>query len=518
MLVSTSAFDPHQYQWFKYIAKKSTVFSKHNRHYELELTTNLIYGYRKMKNKYRLILASDPEVFFNLSEDEITLLKKRAKPFVGKIQGKRVTAKEIVDDKLYHDMPVPPSTKDLERLYDHYNKKLFDGKCPPVKVAFTRDMKAIAKARMYWVERTSKISFSKAGLVSVKYITDTLLHEMIHCYQHHLLFKYWDDDREAWKTLMLEMRGKTKGHDVVFLREAHRLNALGYQIDVAETADSLMTNDSQWYALLFHNAKGDGYFGFTSDMPFDEKLDDFIEQMKKNLGPTFAHNWTYGKVTNNLFVTTHLLTKNQELPKLASIRWYTSKVNVQHSLEVEKSGELAAQADVTPLDKAITNNMKIAYEKSLALYGYAIAMDVVYDMALQKDALSTLRFADFNDDTTTAERVLSELFGQEGMIKVVTAWKNVNVSRFMQRHKKAITELVDDIWDEYQFAANLDYSDNARINMQYNRIIRLFARGELGRMKGNMEFKEAINKRVAKDFPIPMKAIRAIVDAIIGVE
>ncbi|MCP1674606.1 hypothetical protein J2T57_001708 [Natronocella acetinitrilica] len=141
----------------------------------------------------------------------------------------------------YPALKAPVGPRALRREYDRYNRELFGGLLPPVRITYSERMsrafgRAVNKGASVALE--SRYEIRLAGMLrrDVRELVDTLLHEMIHIYQ-------WEMHRQTEDRYYLDARpvpGRpfvNKGHGAVFHQKAAELDARGFRIDVYADLD-----------------------------------------------------------------------------------------------------------------------------------------------------------------------------------------------------------------------------------------------------------------------------------------
>lgn len=215
------------------------------------------------------------------------------------------------DPELYPALSMPPKLPEIQRLYNHFNKKYFKGECPDhIKFTWSGARSFSGQARISWTAGhiTYGMKLSKQAFTENTRVIHVLLHEMIHLF--HYKKAYEDGIDEYVKA----------GHGPLFLRDMHRINSHGYKLDVVENdlPDADMQNKmfcAQWHAttgelITFHSLKG----------PFLGNLNKITEHLRQ----VFKFEYTrivYGTTKNaDVSMSNRLTEKTNLVAKRAGLR------------------------------------------------------------------------------------------------------------------------------------------------------------------------------------------------------
>lgn len=153
----------------------------------------------------------------------------------------------------YIDVKTPASAKELQRLYKYYNKKVFGNKLPDIKLGIsTRAQRfhGVAKARRSPTGRYSNMTIliSKFNVNNPKVVIDTLLHEMIHIWQYHMINETGDQ-----KYIRPSRSGRREPHGQYFKEWMRKLNSMGFDIDVRSDVDASVEMGETFYGVVVYS-------------------------------------------------------------------------------------------------------------------------------------------------------------------------------------------------------------------------------------------------------------------------
>lgn len=500
------------FDWYTYFSARKSSFDKHHREYDIDLVKGMTFGLKKVRTKHLLVSEENLEISFSVNEREVKSLLKKSRPYKGKIQGVNVTRIDL-DRNLYKEIEIPPKASSIKKLYDYYNKKLFDGICPNIKIAFTTSTKTMAWVRFLSPTET-KMVFNKASLISQKYLIDTLLHEMIHCYQHGLFNKYVKDgDTGKLQDIRKELSGKRhggeEGHGKIFNEMMHKLNALGYDITLTETHETLVPIEVNQYVLLFFNTSGKSvYTGFSAEAPFDAEVESIVEELQSIYGPIFAYSYVYGLSEYSLHSTTIPLVKGKKLPRNVKLKWYKAKSDAVHKIDIIKDKVLESYDDPKmPINTHITRFNNTRYKTSFGEF----ALNVLY----------SYRGKSFIDDMLPAFQS-----GQANRLKIEIqnklkphdydalweAWNTVDADKMIKANNKVYRELCQAVWYLYKLEHSKDSPEvnhRRRGDLRHN-----YVTSNLSRINKD-EFVKKIKSKLLKDYPIPENTLDSYLDEMV---
>ena len=512
---TSAAIKVQSFDWFKFKGPRTKSYENHNKNYDLDLEKGMVFGIRKMRTAYKLVLASDLDISFKLSEKEIGWLQQNSTSFAGKIKGVRIAKKEIVDDALYQDISIPPTKAELIKLYDHYNKKLFEGVCPAVTFSFTKSRKTIAWAR-YEGRGKVRMVFNRSTLINKKYVIDTLLHEMIHCYQYGLRDKYvLAGDHQSAAVVLQELlpihRKGEAGHGDIFKKQMHRLNALGYTIDITEKNDVAYEAELDHYVLLMYSDEAKSLVGgYHSNLPFKEDLPALIKEIERINGPKFYHGYMYGKSDISFHNHTTELKKDNVLPRNVKLAYYRMKTDALSKFKPEV--EYTVQDDPTTnakLGRTIAAFNKLRYTtNSYMEYAVNVVHQYMKNTA-PSNSLSGLDSAFHAGSPNRFNIELGSLLKQEE-VKFIhdSFYKNIDTKTMLSSNTSTVKQLVGDVW--YYHESNAE--QRAYILKDIRGDIK---NSPLSRLE-KKEFKELLTQRIKRQYPIPAAALSDYLDSILA--
>lgn len=521
MFTSLSA-KVQDFEWFMYKSARKTVLDNHHKEYDLELTKGLKFGIRMFRRKLRLVVSDDISISFTISELEAKRIKKKAEPFKGKINGVVVHVTERLDDSLYHDLNLPPSKQELKNLYDHYNKKLFDGKCLPLdNINFSRSKKVVAWATFLPKTRKSKLKFNSAYLKSnPKYIIDTLIHEMIHCYQYGLMYDAWDDyikgDAKAYE-LYTEIRDEltavtqrtskgvkgTGGHDKIFKTMMHKINALGYNVVIREHGTELLDMHTDHYVLLFFS-RSEGanplVGGYSHSSPFKNNIPDILDKLKKLYGPTFASYYAYGKSNHSFTSQTVPLTAKGTLPTSIGFKWYSDSNSLKALKEFKPEVKEKLMDEEDPMasfKRRLTVYSKDRYKLSFTSYIFSVLYATIVDNGA--DILNAYTSGQYDRVKTLIQDRYPERY------KLLhEEYNNIDTKHFLKINAKSVRQLMSYIWKLHGWLKDPEYQDSKKELL--TRLYDEYKYSEFRRLDVR-EFTDILTAKLKKEYPIPASDI-----------
>lgn len=257
---------------YVYEGSKVLVLDDHNPDYEIDFVKG---------DKFRLSLKADGAV---IEHEDAPGIKFEA-AFIDK-KYKRLMKYSSTTE--FHFVPhsrnpaYPQLTqvnmKIVPKLYDYYNKLLFNGACPRLVVFrdATKTPRAVGLAEM--AHRSSgKVSYRLSLLMDrIKHdpflFVDVLLHEMVHLY---LMKHYVDTGDIAYVNAE---------HGPLFQKEVNRINAKGYNLDVVlawEKREAAVAKD--YYVIGIHFVDKKQHIGAWSLLkPTVKDLDKILDQVRSD--------------------------------------------------------------------------------------------------------------------------------------------------------------------------------------------------------------------------------------------
>lgn len=534
MFISVSA-KVQDFEWFEYKSNRKTVLDNHHKEYDLELEKGIKFGIRTFRKKLRLVVSDDLSIPFTISERELSSIKRKATPFKGKVNGVVVHTTELLDDSLYHELNLPPTKKELINLYNHYNKKLFDDKCLPLAdINFSRSKRVVAWATFLPKVRKAKMKFNTSYLKSnPKYIIDTLIHEMIHCYQYGLMFDAWDkmkasDDASGliYRDIRDELTPVTRkdskgnrgtgGHGKIFKAKMHKLNALGYDITVEEHGTELIDMHNDHYVLLFfsrENLDEALIGGYAHNVPFKDSVQDIIKQLQKLYGPTFAVRYMYGNSKHSFTTQTVELTSDGSIPTNIKFKWYgnANRLKALQEFKPEEEGHIIAKDNpaLANFQKQLTTYANKKYTWTFSYY----ALNVMYYAIPGNDRDEYLMAYNAGNDNRL-KTMLQDQFPTEYKL-LVEEYNHIDLRKLIKSRNKEFNNIVDFVWKTHKWLESGDYNDPTE---RYHILDRLHDEWKFSPFlrADKDEFAEMLTKKIKREYPIPAKQIEMYVDHVMN--
>lgn len=246
---------------YKYMGK-GVIYDNANDEYELELVKGDLFTIIKQGRGYLLNHGLAKEIPFILKASEAKELLSDS-----------VEVLEVVPDPNNPPYLIyKPVFSVIEKLYDHYNKQLFNGLCPVIAFKKTSNSKVLGLAEMKRIKGKPVYTMyiNEKTMADVKIFTNTIIHEMIH------LYLYKKGIIEGNPDIL------TDGHGEHFQREMHRINGFGYNITIVADGETYQGQASHHsYAVVVDNGtdKGQVQIYFCLKNPI-ENFDDFCDRLR----------------------------------------------------------------------------------------------------------------------------------------------------------------------------------------------------------------------------------------------
>lgn len=219
---------------------------------------------------------------------------------------------------VYPELTTPVSKSDLESTYSLFNKLYFNNELPKCRLKFAPLAKNFY-GKYHHVYGTSGakdrlITLASILVNDVKELCDTLLHEMIHCWQYMMQEKTNNSDYidEPW--FDFEKDKHKKGHGPHFHSHLNRLNKLGFNISVEGDPQIDKELGFEAYVIVFAVPSDNCVFLWSMNDP-KPKLNDIIAEVEKFTGKAQIKNCTIYKSKDTSTNIGLRLTKTFELPK-----------------------------------------------------------------------------------------------------------------------------------------------------------------------------------------------------------
>ena len=204
---------------YRYVGKKTLQFDNANDEYYLNIVPGDSFTIAQYGKGFRLIHDNSKDIYFFLTTKEAKALLKESE----------TSLSIVIDPNNPPYLVFEPKIENVKPLYDYFNEKYFNGKCPVVKVKKTHKRGNYGLAQLNWVGRKPVFTLyvSEAVMVDRQMFCDALVHEMIHLFHYAIGHtKLEVGDAEA-ATAHIHAN-----HGPLFLQEMTRLNKMGFHIDV----------------------------------------------------------------------------------------------------------------------------------------------------------------------------------------------------------------------------------------------------------------------------------------------
>lgn len=253
---------------YQYNGARKIVLDDHNPEFEIDVVKG---------DKFRIVIGKTEVSFYHEDEPKTKFVLK----FVDKKYQQLMKNSEQTTF-VFVPHPTNPSYPQLgkidlklvEKLYDHYNETLFNGKCPSVVFRATTGMRGAIGLAEY-AKRQSDGRRSYRLSIRMDYakndphmFIDVLIHEMIHLY----LFKIGADTNSA--------EHLHSAHGPLFMKEVNRVNAKGFHVSQYldwEKRETVKASDDL-YLLVMHMDQGLMAAFWSLTKPTVEQLNSVLDQ------------------------------------------------------------------------------------------------------------------------------------------------------------------------------------------------------------------------------------------------
>lgn len=221
------------------------------------------------------------------------------------------------------------TVESARQLYDHYNKTLFDGKCPTITFKQTRSRTSLGVAVLQWLrgKPVFTMQINSKVLVDRKLFTDTLIHEMIHLYLYKKgLIKIQAGDPSGTEELHAQ-------HGPLFTSEMNRINQQGFHLTVvADDSVYKQRTADDFYAVVVQVPRV-GWLSWYAASPFTP---DLLDAIKSGVQERYTNQdmvLFYVRSTNRHIIHgTHLSGKS--VPKSSFDKVLSERISVSDYEEV----------------------------------------------------------------------------------------------------------------------------------------------------------------------------------------
>lgn len=277
----------------------------------------------------------------NLAESLLTLHEKKSNP--------------------YQSYEHPISLDDVKKTYKRFNKDIFGGKLPDVRLKWASLAKNFYGKYHHVYDKdgdTAKDRLITLATVLQKdseLFEDILLHEMIHVWQYWMQEKTGDSKYIDHVWFDPETDIHKRGHGPHFAGEMKRINKLGYNVTREGDLQIEKELTSPVWAIIFNSATERGVFVYSVTDP-KNKMDEIIANLEEVAGTGFFTSYTIIKTTDTVANTGLRLTKDFNLPK-NSMNIYISSEKISSYLANSSLSTLVGGDDIMPsgeLDQTIS--------------------------------------------------------------------------------------------------------------------------------------------------------------------
>lgn len=261
----------------------------------------------------------------------------------------------------YHEYEHPISISDVKKTYDRFNKDIFGGKLPKVRLKWASLAKNFyGKYHHVYDTDGNKAKDRLITLATVlqkdsELFEDILLHEMIHVWQYWMQEKTGDSKYIDHVWFDPETDIHKKGHGPHFAGEMKRINKLGYKVTREGDLQIEKELTSAVWTIIFSSATERGVFVYSVKDPKNQ-MKTIIASLEEVAGTGFFTSYTIIKTTDTVANTGLRLTKDFILPK-NSMNIYISSAEISSYLAKSKLSTLVGGNDIAPsgdLDQSIS--------------------------------------------------------------------------------------------------------------------------------------------------------------------
>lgn len=263
---------------YRYVGEEDIQYDDANDDYSLVIVMGDEFDMYRHGKFYVVHHEDSPEILFRLTLKEADALEKASEELL--------TVKPDADNPPY--LLFSPKFESVQLLYDYYNKLLFNGKCPVVKIKKTRNSGVWGMAELKWASKQRPVFtflINESAMVDRVLFTNAIVHEMIHLY----LYKTGTDKLSTDpKQAMAEIHAS---HGPLFQREMHRINAHGFGIILAGTHEEYKRDATEeFYAILVHRGFVDGKsYRWSAWYSKEEITDETLHDLAGRYKAEFPH-------------------------------------------------------------------------------------------------------------------------------------------------------------------------------------------------------------------------------------
>lgn len=263
---------------YRYMGEEDRQYDEANDDYSLVIVMGDEFDMYRHGKYYVVHHEDSPEILFRLTLKEADELEKHSEELL--------TVKPDPENPPY--LLFSPKFESVKLLYDYYNKQLFNGKCPVVKIVKTRNQGVWGMASLKFASKQRPVFtfyINESAMVDRVLFTNAIVHEMIHLYLYKTGTDKLSTDPEQ---AMAEIHAN---HGPLFLAEMHRINSHGFGIITAGTHEEYKRNATEeFYAILVQRGfKGGKFHNWTSWYTATEITDETMHDLADRYKAEFPH-------------------------------------------------------------------------------------------------------------------------------------------------------------------------------------------------------------------------------------
>jgi len=276
-----------------------------------------------------------------------------------------VEAKGDMDKNLadvYPQLKLPITRDQLKKVYKDFNKLYFGNELPKnLSIEIKQSGTAWGVTHYEYATKDISITISPKIVKAVKSCIDVLVHEMIHVWSFDKYNKTDDNrylDEKLSKTL--KMAGMIEGHGIHFIKHMHRLNRLGFEINLKADVQTMVEVDASYVFIGLLQS------GFTAIVysPNDirKTLDVTIDSVLSSVGRGLLHSYSIIKTDNSGILHLPKLTKAGKIqattrdieyqPEVAK-KFIKGSVIIVKNVQIDLSG-----GDISDVDTDIMETIR----------------------------------------------------------------------------------------------------------------------------------------------------------------
>lgn len=226
--------------------------------------------------------------------------------------------------------PLPFKRADFRKLYNHFNRTIFDDELPEdIQLVRSKALTSAGRASLKIDPSTGtkyKIILGQSVMSSEEHIVNVLLHEMIHILMY---VRYVRTNDTKWRNA---------DHGPLFVREMDRINAKGFNVPLIEDDFGVEALSYKVRFVLLHcgmvGVKGTPCVAFQHKKPITEtQMEALILRVSSTLSGTVKKAIAYETEHSGALKLDHLTVHNEVKASKKKITAYTDEF--RKSLEAE---------------------------------------------------------------------------------------------------------------------------------------------------------------------------------------